>query len=262
MNASLQPNYFLITGASSGIGKALAIELAKREIPLCLVARDTDRLEATRLECLQTSPNLAICVVTQDLLDPQASRKIIEKLEGKRLQGIALNAGVGLHGDFLKTELSRNIELVTLQVRSTIELCHSLLPLIDGTQPHYLLFVSSVYAFTPVPYQAAYSASKAFMNSFAESLAFELRETKIQISILCPGSTRTEFRKRAGIHEAKGGDPAEVAAAAIEGLFKNQRVIIPGFVNRIFVKLIRLLSGDLAAKVMWRINQKRGVNKL
>lgn len=254
----------LITGASEGIGRALSAEFANAGYDLVLVARNEERLKSLATEC-ESKFGARTTILPIDLSHPTSIEKIAEKLAENKISIDTLvnNAGFGVHGKFTDTPIEEELKLLHLQIQSVVALTKKVLPAMVERKNGNLLNVASVYSFSPVPQQAIYSASKAFMLSFSESIAHEVKAHGISVSIVCPGVTHTEFRKRANIREkekSSGMTPKQVAQAALKGLNKKQRIIVPGRVNQVFVGVVKHLPGQMATKLLHQINTVRNVN--
>ncbi len=255
----------LITGASEGIGRALSLEFANAGYNLVLVARNRDRLTSLATEC-ETKFGARATVIPTDLTLPQAAETICQVLSQNKIlvDTLVNNAGFGVHGKFAETALNDELALVKTQVNATIDLTKRILPSMVERKSGQILNVASVYSFAPVPQQAIYSATKSFLLSFSESIAHEVKEHGIQVSVLCPGVTRTEFRKRAHINEKNkdsGMSSKQVAQIAFKGLNRGKRIIVPGQINRVFVSVVRHLPGHVTTRLLYKINTVRKVNQ-
>ncbi|MBX9766897.1 MAG: SDR family oxidoreductase [Bdellovibrionales bacterium] len=252
----------LITGASSGIGKALAQKFAKEGFTVVLVARDTQKLTLLA-DTLHSQYGTHSHIVALDLCQPDSTTALLKAVEALEIDVLVNNAGFGVHGAFLETDLLREQELVELQIQSFLGITKGLLKKMVRRRQGRILNIASVYASVPVPFQAVYGASKAFMLSFSQALAQEVKPHGIQITVSCPGSTRTEFRKRIGIKEKEGGSGMSadvVAGDAYRALMRGQAVVTSGWLNFFVIEFLRHMSGSFAAKAMIKINQFRGVN--
>lgn len=253
----------LITGASSGIGKALAGEFAAGGYDLVLVARDKARLEITAAELCRRFGIKALAL-DRDLCRPDSAREVLEFLsdEAIAVEALVNNAGFGVHGPFAQTPLPVEIDLVNLQIRAMLQLTKYVLPGMLRQGQGRILNVASVYSQSPVPYQAVYGACKAFLLSFSASLRAELTGRGISVTALCPGITRTEFRKKSGVgREKEGGMSAQRAAAAgYRAAMKGRFLAVPGLGNRLFVLAARHLPQGLVASGLKAVNRRRGVN--
>jgi short-subunit dehydrogenase len=257
------PGLALVTGASSGIGRALAYEFARHKHPVALVGRDAAELAKTEARCRELGSPRAH-VLARDLAEAGAATALFADLAARGLHVDILvnNAGSGAHGEFAETPLETELAIVRVQVEGTLELTKRFLAQLRRGEPgrkHAILNVSSVYAYAPVPYQAVYGAAKAFMLSFSEALAYELRPSGTTITVLCPGSTRTEFRVRANAGQPSGCPPEDVARAGYHALMRGQFVCVPGLHNRAYTTIMNHLPHVIRARLVQMINGRRGL---
>ena len=246
----------VITGASAGIGVALARVFAHHGHELALVARREDRLNALADEIAKTGARRPI-VVPADLLKPGAARQIGEALaaQGAEPQFVVNNAGFGLVGLASSLDRDEQLQMVDLNVRVLTELS---LAFVDSLARHRggVLNVGSMAGFLPGPGMAVYYATKAYVLSFTEALHSELKPQGIRVAVLCPGPVPTEFAERAGIAGGKLApsiltQSAEyVAEAGYRGLMEGHRTIVPGLLNRLITVLIRLVPRRAVMKVV------------
>ena len=256
---SLQGSVALVTGASSGIGKALARRLAEDGLGLVLVARDHAALTALAQE-LTAQYGVKATVIAMDLTQRSAPAAIFQATEaaGITVDVLVNNAGFGVHGPFATTTLAHETAMVDVQLSALLGLTKLYLAGMLARRRGYLLTVGSVYSFVPVPFQAVYGACKAFMLSFSEALANETRGQGISISVCCPGTTKTEFRKRAGARDKGHGlSPEAVADVAYRGLLAGKRVTVPGGWEKIFVLLVTSMPRRWLAGLMRIVNYFR-----
>ncbi len=233
----------LITGASAGLGAEFARQCAARGEALALVARRRDRLEALAAEL-----GGEVHVFAADLAKEGAAASLIAELEAEGLVVDTLinNAGFGLAGRFERGALGRLSEMIDLNIRNLVELCHLVLPAMRAAGKGAICNVASTAAFQPGPNMAVYYASKAFVLSFTEALHHELKGTGIRVSALCPGPTATEFGEVAGANTGdalrfiRGESPA-VVRAGLKGLDANKAIVIPGTPNKITAQMSRFL---------------------
>jgi len=256
----------VITGASSGIGAALARVFARNGHALALVARRDDRLRALADE-VGTSGGAKPLVIVADLQRGEAVRTIGEALvaQGAEPQFIVNNAGFGLVGTAASLDRDEQLAMIDVNIRALTELS---LAFVDSLARHRggILNVGSMAGFLPGPGMAIYYATKAYVLSFSEALHSELKRRGVRVSVLCPGPVPTEFAERAGI---KGGSLAPdflslsaefVAEAGYRGLMQGRRTIIPGLINKLFILLARLAPrGLLLAAVGSRQNRRRSM---
>ena len=175
-----------------------------------------------------------VSAVQSDLTTAEGAEKVISAVAGRPLDVLVLNAGIALGGAFLDVPLERHLQLVEININSTLRLCHGLLPPMIARGRGKLLLVSSLSATTPTPFESIYGPSKSFMTSFGHGLREELRGTGVDVTILHPGATATDFHIRAGMGNTRFGDnswkndPAEVARQGYEALKNGVTSLIGG----------------------------------
>lgn len=248
-----------ITGASSGIGRAIALEFASRGFDLLLTARDEEALEAVASECRKSGAEAA--VFAADLADAASVDALVMALPG--IDILVNNAGFAVKGDFVRTPLEDELKMLDVQLAAMLKLTKAALPEMIGKGSGRILNIASVYSYSPVPRQSVYSACKAFLLSFSSALNAEVRGKGVTVTVVLPGITQTEFRTRAGIADKKdsGMTAGEVAKIAVEAALKGRHIVTPGGQNKVFVFLARHLPRSLMARVVTFINNRRGVNK-
>jgi len=244
----------LITGASAGLGAEFARQCAKRGEELALVARRRDRMEALAAEIGGT-----VHIFEADLAREGAAASLIAGLEAEGLTVGTLvnNAGFGLAGKFAQRPLGRQSEMIDLNCRTLVELCHLVLPAMRERGRGAICNVASTAAFQPGPNMAVYYATKAFVLSFTEALHHEMKGTGIRVSALCPGPTESEFGQVADSHsptlERMKGPADIVVRAGLSGLDRNKAVVIPGFRNKIGAQASRFLTRAAMRRIIGRI---------
>jgi uncharacterized protein len=254
--------WVIITGASSGIGRALAFQFASGGFNLILTARNEAALAAVAAQCA-AKHGVETEIIPADLSRMESVDTVIAALNSKARQYEVLvnNAGFGIHGDFASSDIDRNIQLVNVQLASMLRLTRAVLPAMIARRSGRILNVASVYSFSPVPFQSVYGACKAFLLSFSSSLDNELKGTGVTVTLYCPGVTQTEFRERAGIGQKRqsAGMTAETAAqiAYIETL-RGKHIVVPGFINRLYVFLAQHLPPSTVPGIVRFINRQRG----
>ena len=235
----------VITGASAGIGVALAREFARHGHELALVARREDRLQQLADEIAAASAPRPLVIVA-DVAQGGAAKRIGEALaeQGAEPQYLVNNAGFGLVGAAATRDRGEQLAMIDLNVRALTELS---LAYVDSLSRHKggLLNVGSMAGFLPGPGMAVYYATKAFVLSFSEALHSEFGPRGIKVSVLCPGPVPTEFARVAGLKEGLAPglltrSAEEVATAGYRGLMANKRTVVPGLVNKLVVLGIRL----------------------
>ncbi len=232
----------LITGASSGIGYALAKLFSKEKYQVIAIGRDQESLYRLLQECNSEFKSSVITLI-KDLGKQESVDEILIFLKQKKINVDVLinNAGFGLWGPFNDVPIEKAIEMVNVHICALLKLTYYVLPYMIKNSNGHILNVGSVYSYTPVAYQIVYAATKSFMRSFTRGLKYELKHQNINITLLCPGSTHTQFRKRLNLQERSyfGYLTAEeVANAGFSGLMKNKDIVIPGLLNKLFVQII------------------------
>ncbi|MBC6111294.1 SDR family oxidoreductase [Pedobacter sp. CCM 8938] len=254
--ADSEKKYALITGASKGIGKAIAIALAKRAFNLLIVARSENELSLLRTEIINKY-GVRVEMLAIDLGETDAPTEVADWIstKGYQLNALINNAGYGIWGNFADQKLSEQMNMCRLNMDVVTEFCHLLLPNLLKAEQAYILNVSSTAAYQAVPTLAIYSATKAYILSLTRALRFELKDTSISVSCLCPGPVDTGFAERAGLDpfskmaQKFNMQPDEVAEIAIKGLLKKKSEIIPGLTNLISVIGVRFLPKALIEKM-------------
>jgi short-subunit dehydrogenase len=233
----------LVTGASSGIGAELARQLAGRGLGLTLVARRADRLRSLADE-LADRHGVRTEVIGADLTDQDARQHIAAEVAERELVVDVLvnNAGFSTMGPVHGSDVDREVAMIRTDVEAVAALCSIFVPGMVDRRRGAVLNVASTAAFQPLPGQAGYAAAKAFVLAYSQALRTELKGKGVTVTVLCPGPVETGFAEAAGIDPDEAASslpkimwlPAEaVAKAAIEGLDKQRRVVVPGAANRI-----------------------------
>jgi len=253
----------VITGASAGIGMALARVFARNGHELALIARREDRLHALATEIEATGARRPI-VIAADLFKTGAAQLIGEALaaQGAEPQFIVNNAGFGLVGLASGLDRDEQLQMIDLNVRVLTELS---LAFVSSLVRHRggLLNVGSMAGFLPGPGMAVYYATKAYVLSFTEALHSELKPRGIRVAVLCPGPVPTEFGARAGVKSGMAPNiltrsAEDVAEAGYRGLMDGRRTIVPGFINKLIIALIRIIPrGWILGLVDWRQSRRR-----
>jgi short-subunit dehydrogenase len=229
----------LITGASSGIGAEIARLLAERGYGVTLVARRRERLEELAEE-LSSAHAVRAEIEACDLASAGARSRMIRSVEerGLAVEVLVNNAGFGSGGLFQDLEPENELEMVRTNVEAVVHLCSEFVPGMVRRKRGAVLNVASVAAFQPVPRQATYGASKAFVLSFTDALTADLHGTGVTATSLCPGPVPTEFGEVAAIDEnlmsipGVSVSPADVARNAVDGMERGKRVVVPGPATR------------------------------
>ena len=246
----------VITGASSGIGMDMARVLSKMGYDLIITARREDRLKKLAEE-LPTS----VTVIPADLSDKESCIGFFEKIKNEDFDFAINNAGFGLFGDFSRTELERELDMIDLNVTSLHILTKEFLEYFETKGNGRILNVASSAGLMPGgPLMSAYYATKAYVVSLTRGIYEELRRRKspVKISVLCPGPVNTEFNAVAGVSFAlKGLDSYKTAEYAIKKALKGKTVIIPGFSIKSAYILNRLVPSKIALRIAYKIQKKK-----
>lgn len=247
-------SWVLVTGASSGIGEALARALAARPHPVLLAARSRERLESLAAE-LSAAHGVDVRAVPCDLSDPEGPRHLFEVTEGAGLAVDLLvnNAGFGLSGAAADLPLDRTMEMLRVNVSALTELTQRFLPAMRARRHGRILNVASTIGFVPAPYFASYAATKAYVLSYTTALREEVEADGVVVACLCPGYTRTRFFGVAGMRPPGGMmmlSPEEVADAALAGLERGTAVVVPNPLDRIWIASTRLLPRSALIRLM------------
>jgi uncharacterized protein len=245
----------LITGASSGIGSELARLFANSGYDLVLVARNEQRLNALAVELAQRF-GIDVTVLAKDLSAPAAAEEILAELRHRALHIDILvnNAGFGAYGPFHETGLEKELQLIQVNITSLTQLTKLLLPGMLKRNSGRILNIGSTASFSPSPFVAVYGASKAYVLSFSEALAEELKGTGVTVTVLCPGSTETEFAERARmtdsrIFQGRLMSAGEVAEIGFRALMEGKTTVIPGRANKLLVFSQRFTPRKLVAGI-------------
>jgi short-subunit dehydrogenase len=262
-NPFFAPKTALITGASSGIGLELAHLFARDGYRLVLVARNRSNLRHLG-DDLQSRYSITVRIEPKDLAHPSTPAELYQELQesGIVLDVLVNNAGFGGAGTFTGTKWSQEAEMMQVNMVALTHLTKLFLPQIRAREG-MIMNVASTAAFQPGPFMAVYYASKAYVLSFTEALAEELRGTGVKVSCLCPGPVKTNFQKRAYLqgtammNSPLMVDVREVARAGYEGLKQGKRVVIPGWKNWMGVQLLRISPREMVTKVVRKLQEKK-----
>jgi uncharacterized protein len=253
----------LITGASGGIGEALARTLAQHGYNLILVARTMSKLEALGAELIAKNGVEAVSIAS-DLSAFDASEKLIADLEARGLNVDVLvnNAGFGEYGEFATGDPIKQQQMISLNILTLTMLTRHLLPKMLERKFGRVMNVASTAAFMPGPLMSVYYASKAYVLSFSEALSEELLGSGVTVTALCPGPTESDFQARAAMEDSKlfKGKTLmtsrEVAEQGVAALERGQRVIIPGLMNQIQAQASRFLPRAIVPGIVKNVQAR------
>jgi short-subunit dehydrogenase len=246
----------LVTGASSGIGLELAKQFAQHGFDLVVVAENP--------EIAQTASELSsfgaeVTPVQADLSTYEGVEQLCSETRGlgRPVEALALNAGVGSGGPFSATDLRKELEVIAVNVTSTVHLAKRIIPDMVSRGRGKVLITSSIASTQPGPYEAVYAATKAFDQSFAESIREELEDTGVTVTSLMPGVTRTNFFRRADMTDTRAGsdeklqdDPAKVAEQGFTAMMDGEEKVVAGSpLNKVMAATARVTPDALKAKM-------------
>ncbi len=260
MDTTTKP-FAVVTGASSGIGLELAKEFARSGFDLLLAAEADSRLSAaaSEIEALGAS----VRTVGADLTQRAGGEAVYAALQaaGRPVDAAAINAGVGVGGDFRETSLDEEISMIQLNCISTVQIAKFLAQDMAARGRGRMLFTASVASLMPAPFEAVYGATKAFVFSFAEALRNELKDTGVSVTALLPGVTDTDFFRRADMEDTAAGagkkdDPADVARDGFKALMAGKDKVIAGSLKtKIMGVGAELMEPALSAEVHRKMSE-------
>ena len=251
----------LITGASAGLGLEYARLFAADKHDLVLVARRKERLDALAAE-LAAAHGVKVHVVTADLMEPAAPQQIVDAVAalGVEVESLVNNAGFGTNGPFWELDPAKERGMIEVNVTALVALTRAFLPGMVQRKRGRVLNIGSTAGFQPGPYMAGYYASKAFVNSFTEGLAYELRGTGVTATVSCPGATATEFALVAGNEKSKlfkmgAMTAAEVAADGYRAMMAGRPMVVHGLKNKLSAWSVRLSPRALVTAIAASLNK-------
>lgn len=245
--------FALVTGASGGIGLAIAHELAKKKTDLLLVARSEANLAKAKKE-LQDKYEVRVEFLSTDLSSSEGVISVLDWVGKNSFQVNILvnNAGYGIWSSVEQTNWKDLNNMMQLNIISLVQLCHGLIPELKKHSQSYILNVASTASYQALATMAAYAASKSFVLLFTRGLRRELKNSTVSVTCLSPGTTTSSFVDRAGMNETMRKraekvtmEPGEVAKIAVRGMFNKKAEVIPGFINWISVKMTYLLPKSI-----------------
>jgi short-subunit dehydrogenase len=245
----------LITGGSSGIGKAVSYQFAKNGYNVVICSEDPDRLAKAAQELSSIYP-VEVRAIAKDLTaatGPEELYEDIKRLEIK-IDFLVNDAGIGQWGEFWTVPIEKDVEIIALNVIALTKLTKFFLSEMVARNEGKILNLGSIAGFTPGPLLSVYHGTKAYVVSFSEAIAEELKDTAITVTCLCPGVTETDFPKRANMEETKAFkeeesmDPTEVAETGYAAMMDGERIIIPGAKNKIQTFIRRIMTKEQQAR--------------
>jgi len=255
----------LVTGASGGIGLELARLLARGGHDLVLVARSAEKLQTLARE-LEGEHGVRAHALPADLTDPGAPERIAAELRGRGVEVEVLvnNAGFGVAAPFAEADTARQVEMIQVNVTALTHLTRLFLPAMLSRRSGRILNVASTAAFQPGPFLAVYYATKAYVLSFSEAVAEEVRGTGVTVTALCPGPTHTGFAAEARMEGTllfRAGrvmDAATVARVGYRGMMRGKRLVIPGVLNQVVATVAQRSPRALVLRLVRQLNRVPG----
>ena len=245
----------LITGASSGIGLDMARYLATMKCELILVARDKEKLEK-----IQESLPTKVTIIVADLSNEQKVKELYVLTKNEKIDILINNAGFGVFGNFTETDLNKELEMIDTNIKAVHLLTKSFLKDMEKNNYGYILNVASSAAFQPGPLMATYYATKSYVYQLSEAIYYEQKkkQSNVHISVLWPGPVATNFNNVAGVKfGVKPLKSTYVAKYAIDQMFKNKMLIIPGFTMKCAKFFGRFVSDKMLLRIAYRIQKKK-----
>src|SRR6202140_3298736 len=254
----------LVTGGSGGIGIEIAKVLARNGFDLVLVARKRDTLEAAAGQ-IEGKFDVRVQVFAADLRRPDAPQMIFNFLHNENIpiEVLVNNAGFGLGGEFADTKIQRELEMIQVNIAALTHLTKLFLPAMIKRKSGRVLNLASTAAFQPGPLMAVYYATKAYVLSFSEALAEELRHTGVTVTALCPGPTETGFAAEAGVESVrlftlmKPSSSAAVARTGYKAMKRGRRVAVHGLINKSLTQSLRVTPRRLGSLIVRKLQENR-----
>ena len=255
----------LITGASSGIGYEFAKIYAKKGYNLVITARRKNNLDRIKQELESFDTAICVDIIVLDLSKQNSAKELYEvvKQRGILIDTLLNNAGFGVYGNFIETDIEKEIDMIELNIKSLVVLTKLFLKDMVSRNNGTIINVASTAAFQPGPLMSVYYASKSFVLSFTEAIRNEVRDTNVNISVLCPGPTDTEFEKSASLEESslftklKVMKPEKVAIIGYKGINRNKSVIIPGILNNILITFNKIIPRALVINIVRKLQESK-----
>lgn len=256
--AQSEKKYALVTGATSGIGYELAKVFAQNGYNLIIVARSSDELQ-NKSEEISSQYSVEVISLAKDLFNANAAFELYEEVKAK---GIVVNvlvndAGQGVYGPFIETDIQRQLQIIQLNVVSLTALTYLFLKDMAARNEGKILQLGSVVSELPATLQSVYGGTKAYILSLTEALISEVKDTDVTLTVLQPGATDTDFFNKAGAQnsklvedKSKLSDPADVAKDAYDALMKGDDKVVSGFKNKAQVAMANVMPDTMLADQM------------
>ncbi|PWQ99639.1 SDR family NAD(P)-dependent oxidoreductase [Leucothrix arctica] len=251
---SFRDKTVLITGASSGIGREFAVQLAKQGANLIITARSEGELESLAASLQASHSNIWVKVVPLDLLQADSVKTLYSTIESMNLSVDYLinNAGFGKFCEFTAEGFDTYQKMLTLNINALSELSYVFLPHMKAQNAGGIINVASIGSFQPLPYQAVYGASKAYVLSFSEALSGELLDSNVHVMALCPGTTESNFMTNANADTSKMNlmPASEVVSGALSAFAKRRHYVISGRINYLVSLVPRIVTRLKTIKIV------------
>lgn len=246
----------LITGASSGIGRDISRELAKRGYDLILVARNIDKLN----EVKSSIQNVNVEIIQMDLSIYENCKKLYAQVENEEIDILINNAGFGVFGKFDETDLDKEIQLINTNIMAVHTLTKLFLQNMKKRDKGYILNVASIAGFMPGPLMSAYYSSKSYVVKLSESIREELKKDKsnVKIGILCPGPVDTNFNNVANVKmNTKSLTSEYVARYTVNKMLKNKFYIVPGTQIKLLRIIAKIVPDNIISKFSYKAQERK-----
>ncbi len=244
--------FAVVTGGSNGIGLELARQFADNGFDLLIAAENQAHLRDAASTLSATGAQVDI--YAGDLGQADAVDGLYQAFSGRPVDALCVNAGIGLGGAFVKTDLETELQMIDLNIRGAVQLTKLVLKDMVAQDSGRILFTSSIAATMPDPFEAVYGGTKVFLRWFGEALRNELKDTSVTVTVLMPSMTETNFFHRAEMDDTKAGqankdDPAVVAKAAFDALMTGDDKVVPTFKNKVMGAIADALPDKVAAQL-------------
>lgn len=250
-----------ITGASGGIGYEFARLIAADQIDLVLVARNHDKLQRIKTE-LENTYKIRVDILPKDLSQPNAAREVYEVVKNMDIEMLINNAGFGEFGEFIHTPWLKESQMIQLNITTLTQFTKLFLPQMVARKGGFIMNVASTAAFQPGPLMAVYYATKAYVLSFTEAIAEEVKDSGVKITALCPGPTESGFQSTAHMEDSKlvknkkMPSAQEVAQYGYESLKRGKVVAVHGLQNKILANSVKFFPRNLVSSMVKKMQEK------
>lgn len=241
----------IVTGASSGIGLALSTQLAAAGFNLLLVARTAAKLQAVT-QALQQQYSVTIKAIAADVAEPDGRRQIMEASEGLQTGLLIHSAGFGTSGLFTEASINNEVEMLRVNCEAVLLLSHWFGKIFQQQNRGGIIFLSSLVAFQGVPYSANYAATKAYVQSFAEAFAIEMKPFGVDILSAAPGPVNSGFGERARMNMGRAMDPSAISVPILQALGRSTTVV-PGILSKVLVYALRTVPRWAKVRIMKQV---------